>query len=476
MKKRHFSIVAMAIMCAVPAVAQATNGMNLEGYGAKAHALGGTGMAYDTGNSAVMINPATLAFMDEGVQRVGIGLRGLHPHVSSEYAGRITTSGGDSYYMPSISYMRRDGKISWGVALLAQGGMGTEYGESSPLFSMGLPASAYGAGGEVSAEDYVMLSGEDIRSEVSMGRVMFPAAYDISERTSLGWSLDLVWASMDVLMDVDGYTFAGFTQGVGGTVNGSMAPLLAGMGDVNYARFAFSNDNEFTGEADGYGWGVKAGIMHKLTDQVTIGVSYHSQTHITDLETSRASVAFAVPDGDGGPTVRTLNGTVTVKDFEWPETMAAGIAIAPDDRWLFALDLKLLNWSAVMKDFTMEFTASDDASNGMFAGQDVTVSMDQEWDDQLVIALGAQYRASNLLSLRAGANFGSNPVPETFLNPLFPAVVTTHYSCGFGCRLGEGHTIGGAIVFAPDVTETSAQGVRIEHGQTNWSFNYSYTL
>ncbi|MBO8092327.1 MAG: outer membrane protein transport protein [Prosthecochloris sp.] len=468
--RTHLAVVMAALFLGTPP-AYATNGMNLEGYGAKAHAMGGASMAYDTGNSAVMNNPATLALMAEGMQRIGVGMRGLHPHVSAEFGGIESKSGGDSYYMPSLSYMRRDGKISWGVAMLAQGGMGTEYGSGSPLFSMGLPFSAY-PGGAYSPDDYVPMSGKEIRSEVGMGRVMFPAAYHIDDRTSFGWSLDIVWASMDVLMDVDGYTFGSFLDGIGGSVSGSMLGMFASGGNIDYARFEFSNESEFTGIADGYGWGVKAGITHRFSDRVRVGASYHSQTHISDLETSGASISFA-----GSGEVKTLKGTVKVKDFEWPETIAFGIAVAPSERWLLAADIKLLNWSAVMDDFSMEFTASDDVSvNGPAAGTGIVVSMEQKWDDQVVFAAGAQYTATEALKLRAGANFGSNPVPDTCLNPLFPAIVTTHYTGGFGYDFPGGHAISGALAYVPEVTETNAAGITIEHSQLNWSMSYGYTF
>lgn len=460
------------LLCMLPGVKQAaaTNGMNLEGYGARSHALGGAGMAYDTGNSAVMNNPATLAIMEEDTQRIGIGIRGLHPDVSSENGGTVSESGGDAYYMPSLSYIRRDGKLSWGVAVLAQGGMGTEYGDDSPLFAMRKPMSW------TTGDDFKPMSGDEIRSEVSMGRVMFPVAYDINDRTSFGWSLDVVWASMDLQMDMDGYTFGQFQDGIGGSVGGSMAASLSGFSDINYARFDFSNNTDYTGEADGYGWGLKAGIMHKLSDRLTIGASYHSQTHISDLETSNARISFAGIAGDDAVT-QTLEGTIEVKDFEWPEILGLGIAYRPVDRWMLVSDVKVLNWSAVMKDFTMVFTADNDASvNGDFTGQEIEVSMKQEWDDQVVVSVGSEYQATSDLWLRAGASFSSNPVPDAYLNPLFPAIAKTHYTGGFGYRFLPQHKIAAAFAYVPEVTETNANGVSIDHSQANWSMSYSYTF
>jgi len=85
-----------ALLSASPA-AFATNGMNLEGYGTKSHALGGTSMAYDTGNSAVMNNPATLGMMEDGSREFGAGIKGLHPDVNLDYYGLLEESGGDAY-------------------------------------------------------------------------------------------------------------------------------------------------------------------------------------------------------------------------------------------------------------------------------------------------------------------------------------------------------------------------------------------
>ncbi|NTW46694.1 MAG: aromatic hydrocarbon degradation protein, partial [Chlorobaculum sp.] len=118
------AVTLLVLIGATPAFA--TNGMNLEGYGPKSMAMGGTGSAYDTGNSAVMNNPATLGYMKEGTSEISFGIRGLHPDISIENGPNADKSDATAFYMPSMSYMRRDGKVTWGVAMLAQGGMGTD--------------------------------------------------------------------------------------------------------------------------------------------------------------------------------------------------------------------------------------------------------------------------------------------------------------------------------------------------------------
>ncbi len=452
----------------------ATNGMNLEGYGAKSHSLGGTSTAFDTGNSGVTNNPATLGLREEGSSEIGIGIRGLHPDVNLEYNGRETGSKGDAYYMPSLSYMRKDGKITWGVAVLAQGGMGTEYGENSPLFSYG--TSMTGAPG-------VPLSGQDIRSEVGVGRLMFPVAYNLTENTVIGASLDFLWASMDLRMDMDGAHFGAMSMGQGGSVGGSMFGTLGGMigsgmvSDIDYVRYDFSNDNAFLGEAIGYGTGLKVGFTHRFGKLLTVGGSYHSQTRISDLETSNAVLSFSgTGDAFGAGDPVSVKGTIKVRNFEWPATFAAGFALYPAERWMISADVKHIDWSSVMGKFATSFTADNIPSNGPFAGQRLDVEMLQNWKDQTVFSVGVQYRATDRLALRTGASFASNPVPDTWLNPLFPAITENHYTAGFGYRVSDRSSVSAALAWAPEVTRTNADGLEISHGQLNWSLNYAHEL
>lgn len=443
----------------------ATNGMNLEGYGSKSMSMGGTGSAYDTGNSAVMNNPTTLGFMKDGTSEIGFGLRGLHPDVEIANGGMRDRSSATAFYMPSMSYMRRDGRITWGAALLAQGGMGTDYGDDSPLF----------AGGRSMTGSSILMSGEDIRSEVGVGRIMFPVAYQVNEKTTLGFSFDVVLASMDLQMDMDGQHFGQLLQSNGGSISGSMRDTMdymfshAMMNDLYYARFDFSNDSPWQGQAKGFGTGLKFGVTHQFSKKLTVGASFHSQTRLSDLEYDKAKLSFA---GDTG--TQTVTGKIKVRNFEWPATIAAGVAYNPSDKLMIAGDVKIIDWSAVMDSFSTRFTA--DNANPNFAGQTLDVTMMQDWDDQAVWSLGVQYKATRKLALRAGASFSTNPVPDEYLNPLFPAITTDHYTCGFGYRVSDVSSVAAAFSYVPEVRATNNDQVVIAHSQMNWSLNYTHEL
>ena len=279
--------------------AAATNGMNLEAYGSKAGGMGGASFAYENGNSALMNNPATLGLRGEG-NSLGLGLTVLLPKVRTSMdhplAGPMSAnSAGDAYYMPSVSLIRKTGKLTYGVGVLAQGGMGTEYGSSSFLSNgTGLP----------------------MRSEVGFGRLMMPLAYNVNDELTVAGQLDFVWASMDVQM-----------------------LMPDGSGHVS-----FSNRNDFTGEANGNGWAFKLGVHYKVNKSVSLGATFHSKTNIGDLV---GGGNFTAQSGMQIPM------QFKVVDFQWPQTYGAGVAWQAAPAFMFTADVKRLQWSGSMQDFRL---------------------------------------------------------------------------------------------------------------------------
>ncbi|MCB1759650.1 MAG: outer membrane protein transport protein [Gammaproteobacteria bacterium] len=464
---------AIALLCAASSNGWATNGMNLEGYGSKATAMGGASTAYDTGNSAVMNNPATLSLMKPNA-RFGLGLRNLRPDVESRtpLPGVGTESGGDSYFMPSISYMRRSGSLTYGAAIKAQGGMGTEYGKpgASDLFS-----------GHLSMLNApTPLSGMEARSELGVGRLMLPLSYQANDRLTIGGSLDFVWAMLDMQMDMSGAQFAQLMAGNGGKVGGSMAalipPAIPALGnDVNWARFDFSDSSDYTGKAKGYGLGAKFGLTYAVNDSLRLGFAYHTKTDISDLKADNQTMSFSGPAATFN-----LKGDYRVNDFQWPATWAIGLAYQPSEKWLFVSDLKLIEWNDVMDEFNVSFKASSAASNGGFANSEIDVTLDQGWEDQVVLQLGVQYQATPKLALRAGLSISDNPIPDTLVNPLFPAIVETHYTAGFGYQIDSNQNIAFSLAYAPETKVTGSgplnNGITITHSQLNWTLNYLYSF
>lgn len=475
MKKLLVTAAAFGLIAGYGATAHATNGMNLEGYGPIALGMGGAAYAYDNGTAAMMNNPSTIGLSDK--HRFDIALGFLGPDVTAIHPEAGTAeSGGDAYYMPAMGWTSRMGQLSYGIGVFGQGGMGTEYTKNSFM-----------AAG----------SGEKTRSEVSVGRAMIPLAYNVNEKFTFGGSFDIVWAGMDIKMAMPGSQFGDMVPALGGTtsggkVSGTMVDTLVFgftngyINGVNWARFDFSNGNDFTGEARGYGVAGKIGLVYKVTPQFSIGATYHSQTALGDLETDNAVVSMNAdvdPDGPGGSdpfnTDISVDGKISVNDFEWPSTFGIGMAYQVTPRFMVAADLKQIRWSDVMEDFKMTFKANASQSDPMAAGFGLSgTKMDatlyQDWDDQTVIALGAAFKATDMVTLRAGYNHASNPIPDKYLNPLFPAIVEDHITAGLGLNFNEASDLNFAMSFALETDATADNGITSEHSQLSWQLMYTY--
>lgn len=433
--KKIAVLTSLTALAGLPGAALATNGMNMEGYGPVATAMGGASMAYDNGTAAAINNPATLGLMSGA--RLDLAVGKLGPDVTARVTGAPDAeSGGDAYYMPALGWARKNGALAYGVAVFSQGGMGTEY----------------------TADSFMALgSGEEVRSELGVGRLMVPLAYAVSSDFTIGGSVDFVWAGLDLKMAATGAQLGGMVTAAGG----NLALALPALGGAPWARIDFSDGSDFSGEAQGSGFAAKLGFVWKATPTLSVGGVYQSKTSMGDLET-----------GDGGARLSAFGGfadrgKITVEDFQWPEIYAVGAAFQATPQLLLVGDVKHIGWKSVMEKFRMTYSSEQ-------MGGSVSFAMDQNWKDQTVYSVGAQFAVSKELMLRAGANISDNPIPDANLNALFPAIVEDHYMLGFGYAFDKASTVDFSVTYAPEVSVAAGSGITSMHSQTNWQLMYSY--
>src|SRR5512139_2354925 len=171
---------------------------------------------------------------------------------------------------------------------------------------------------------------------------------------------------------------------------------------VDYSSLDLGSGSTFN-----YGWGYQLGVLYRLTDAISLGATYISPQKVkyeNVLSTGNLSQNL---------------------ELESPQQVGFGVAFTLFDKLLLEGDVRWLNWS------------------------DAQGYHEFDWDDQWVYALGAQYEVIPKLFLRAGFNYGSNPVKrhenftgttfktvqgttlptyyyETFRIIGFPAIVETH--------------------------------------------------
>lgn len=468
-------IAAMIAVAGLSAPAFATNGMNMEGYGPVATGMGGASYAYDNGTAGMINNPATLGMMKSGTARFDIAVGGLHPDVTTKMTGMPdANSGGDAYYMPAFGYVRKDGKLAYGIGMMAQGGMGTEYDSGS---LMGGYRSMMGAQGA---------SGQTNRSELGIGRLMFPLAFDVADNFRLGGSIDYLWGGLDLQMVMSGQMFGSFAgmPGFAASPSGNVSPTSTMLGafagfmampgfDLNWAQFDFSEGtNKMKQRLKTDGWAGNLGFQWQATPQLSIGGVYHAKTSLGDME-GDGSIKMGTPMGVIGVT-----GKLKVVNFQWPETYGLGLAYQVNEQLMLAADYKRIGWKNVMQNFNMSFVADAVQANPMamgMGGTTMNATLYQNWKNQNVLMIGGAYKFSPALTLRAGLNLADNPIPDGYMHPLFPATIKNHIALGFGYAFSPAASIDFSLTHAPDVSVTNNNmGLTTTHAQSNnWQLMYS---
>lgn len=230
-------------------------------------------------------------------------------------------------------------------------------------------------------------------------------------------------------------------------VGGSIDIVWAGMDLVSSAAgINFKDDSDFTGAAKGYSLAGKLGFTYKLNKALTLGGVYQTAGNLPDLK------------GDG----------YKVEGFDMPAVVALGLAWQANDRLMVAADLKDVMWGSSMNTVTIVTPGGN-------------VPFQQDWDDQIVVALGLSYKLNDALTGRVGYNYGKNPIPNQFVNYLWPAIVESHYTAGFGYAFNPKSELNFALSYVPEVSVTGTGpaiigngGMRIDHSQLNWQLMYSY--
>ena len=124
------------------------------------------------------------------------------------------------------------------------------------------------------------------------------------------------------------------------------------------------------GQSQTYGIGAQLGIAYNVGDFVYAGLNYQSPVNMTYKR------------------VFDSNNDNIFEDFKLtqPLELAFGVGVKPMDNLKVGMDIRFINWKKAKgyKDF--------------------------QWKDQLVLALGGEFKPMQKLALRAGYNFGRSPI------------------------------------------------------------------
>ncbi|WP_018168419.1 OmpP1/FadL family transporter [Thioalkalivibrio sp. ALMg9] len=387
--RRSLVTIAVGLAMGSAGVAHATNGYFAHGYGTKAKGMGGVGMAISQDSYAPGINPAGIAGMET---RIDGSLTYFRPERSvtfhTEMGDMSVDSDSEDFFIPSIGYVQQiDENRSWGIALLGNGGMNTDYPavENPGCQGQGSGIFCTGAAG-VNLEQLAIIP--TYAQKFADGRV------------SVGVSPVISYQRFS----------AKGTEAFGG-LSAEQGENLAG-------------DRTDTT----WGYGAQIGFQAELAEGARVGGSYRSKIRNGDFDDY--SGLFA----DGG-------------SFDIPSTYGLGMSVDVTPRLTLSADYQRIKYSdvdAISNPASNLMLGQDGllgARNGAGFG----------WEDINIFKFGAQVEAGNDWTWRVGYNRGENPIPssEVQFNILAPAVMKDHFTFGFTKGFGEHHELNFAAMYAP---------------------------
>ena len=339
----------------------------LTGSGPGNRAMGGVAVANpQTPSSAIFWNPATMSGFDRSEMDFGAELLRINTSISSSYPANAfgngipgaalygnTKSNSTIFPLPNAGLVFRpdDSDLTFGIALNAVAGFGTDY-----------PASANGpkVNPILGARPPAGLGVGPVFSDYQVFQLNPAVSYQLTDRLSVGASPNISLSRLQV-----------------------NPGLFIAPDDANGDGFATYPAGTDTRTSWGIGFNV--GVYYKGDDWAA-GLSYKSR---------QWSEAFRYnTTGETGlPRTSAVN-------FELPNIISLGFAYTGIERLTLATDLRYLGYSSARG-----FGDSGFSANGAARGLGFV--------DTYAIALGGQYKLTDSIALLAGYSYSTNPVPDS---------------------------------------------------------------
>ena len=444
--------ISAVLMVTLPAISNATNGYFLIGFGAKSRAMGGTGVANNTGGMAAAFNPA--AMIDSGT-RFDIGAELFIPpravtHNSGILGYTDEESNHNIFMIPSMggTYEWND-KMTLGFAFIGAG-LKTEYNQTANSDSCKKVNSGAVPGYTACPPTFynpVLTNSPTNEAGVELIQMQFvpSIAYKVNKNHSFGASFVMA---------------AQFFEAKG----------LSAFDDLGFTASPGKLTDE--GFEHAYGGGYRLGWLMRTDDnKLKIGLNYSSRVWMDEFQ-------------------RYVNLFAEQGDFDIPENYTIGIAYDLMPNWTIAFDLQRINYSDVRSignpgpavdapttgnlfelcpDVTDNDSCKLGGDNGLGFG----------WTDQTIYKIGVDWTVNEKLNVRAGWNYAKSPIPsdQVLFNMLAPATPEHHLTFGGGYHFSDDmvldanvmiafvNTIKGPTAFGPGGAQVVGSNASIAMGQ-----------
>lgn len=384
---------AAKLSCALLAIVAASarsadaQGVYLPSIGPTNQSFGGAATASPIDSAGALYwNPATISGLKSSEMAFGLGIVSPHAQLSSTagpFSGSTSSDAG-VIPVPTIGWVQKSDDSAWtyGIGIFGVGGFGLNYGAdpTNPILSP--QPGGFGR----------------VYSNAEIYQVVPTASLALTDRLSIGVApvVTLSKISLDPLF---------------------IAPPNGGV----YGPGA--------GTKYSWGAGFQVGIYYITETNWHFGTSIKSPQWMESFKFHSQTTAGMPIDASFG--------------FDMPTTISLGGAYSGFERWMFALDVRYLDWS-----HANGFSQQGYNPNGSVAGLG--------WRSTMAVSLGTQYELTERLTLRSGWQYMQNPIPhgQTMFNIPSALIIENWLSFGAGYKIRS------------NVTANVAYSRGIEHQQS----------
>ena len=391
MKNYKSIFIIFVLLVLIPSLSLA-NGLNLNGLGARAVAMGGAFVGLANDFSAVFWNPAGMAQFNQKT----FGFYGTDLIPSATFKFDMPTLAGP------VNMVDAKTKTKHYMA-----GMAAYYHPINENLVAGFGIyTPSGLGADWNGADFAAISNDTSykwHSKVAVVTFSPALAYKISDQVMIGGSLNINYGTFDIS------THAGMRE----------LPLGGGLS----MDFDLGQQDE---SLKGWGYSATLGALVKPIDNLSLGATFRTACKMTlDGEASISNFPyipfFPVPDTSD------LSGDVT-----WPMWIAFGAAFKPIDQLTLTADLHYTDWKKID---VISFEFTDPIWQAATAGTG-SAAMEMLWKSKLQIRFGAEYTL-NGYSFRGGYYWDPAPAPDKTMNVLLPNFDFSGITCGFGYSINS---------------------------------------
>jgi long-chain fatty acid transport protein len=371
------------------------NGLNLNGFGARATAMGGAFVGLADDYTAVYWNPAGLALSNKAV----FGLAGDILIPSAKYTLGTFSMETKSKMYPAglLGYFQPIGEnVVVGVGAYTLSGLGAAWentGLEAALVSPYPPAAFTPTLAPTNWESFI--------GSVTIAPAV---AVKISEQFYLGATFNINYGFFQ--MDRWGEYMM-------------LLPTALPPGNLAVAP-TIINFGQQTLNVKGWGFGATFGVLAKPAEWISLGATFRTESKMKlsgTTEIENLTFLGLPEDSDTNMTVAS------------PMWLAGGVAIKPVEGLTWTFDVQYTNWSK-LDEITLEFQDPAWIAAGQGEG-----SLLLNWANKTQIRTGLEYDFGTF-AVRGGYYYDPAPAPDETLNILTPSFTFNSLQLGFGFKSG----------------------------------------